>query len=137
MEQRFKRSLDALEAVFDFVDRFAEVHRIDETAAFTARLAAEELFTNFVRHNTGGGADIAVRLDVTDNALVLALTDFDVDPVDFGRGAAPDIDLPLEKRPIGGLGIHLVRSMVDSLTYEYTGRTLHVTAVKNLEDMHV
>jgi anti-sigma regulatory factor (Ser/Thr protein kinase) len=38
---------------------------------------------------------------------------------------------------VGGLGIHLVKSLFDTLTYEYSDRTLFITAVKNLEDARV
>ncbi len=137
MEAEFARNLAALEALFPFVERFARSRRLDEAIAFAAQLAVEELFTNFVRHNTGGGDRIAVRLDIDGGRLFITLTDFDVDPADPAAGISPTVLLPLEERPIGGLGIHLVRSMFDSLTYEYRDRTLRVTAVKSLEDTHV
>jgi serine/threonine-protein kinase RsbW len=137
MEAEFARHLDALEALFPFVERFVSLRRLDEATAFAMQLAVEELFTNFVRHNTGGAGRIAVRLDIDGGRLFITLTDFDVDPADPAAGTSPDILLPLEERTVGGLGIHLVRSMFDSLTYEYRDRALRVTAVKNLEDTHV
>jgi serine/threonine-protein kinase RsbW len=137
MEAKLARNLGALEALFLFVERFVRSQRLDETTAFAAQLAAEELFTNLVRHNTGGAEQIAVRLDVDDGRLLVTLVDFDVDPADPAAGSSPDVLLPLEERTIGGLGIHLVKSLFDSLTYEYRDRTLRVTAAKNLEDTHV
>lgn len=137
MEAEFARNLDALEALFLFVERFVSSRRLDEATAFAMQLAVEELFTNFVRHNTGGSGRIAVRLDIDGGRLSVILSDFDVDPADPAAGTSPDILLPLEERTVGGLGIHLVRSMFDSLTYEYRDRTLRVTAVKSLEDTHV
>ena len=137
MEAEFARNLDALEALFSFVERFARSRPLDEATAFAVQLAVEELFTNLVRHNKGGAEQIAVRLELDGGRLLIALTDFDVDPADPAAETSPTVLLPLAERPVGGLGIHLVRSMFDSLTYEYRDRTLHVTAVKNLEDTHV
>jgi serine/threonine-protein kinase RsbW len=137
MEAEFARDLAALETLFPFVERFAREGRLDEATAFAVQLAVEELFTNFVRHNTGGAERIAVRLDIEGGRLSVALADFDVDPSDPAKGSSPDLLIPLEDRKIGGLGIHLVKSMFDSLTYDYRDRTLRVTAVKNLEDTHV
>jgi serine/threonine-protein kinase RsbW len=137
MEARFPRDLGALEALFPFVERFADSSHLDEATAFAVQLAVEELFTNFVRHNAGGAEEIEVRLDVDGRRLLVALTDFDVEPADPAAGPSPGVLLPLEERPVGGLGIHLVKSMFDSLTYEYRDRTLRAVAVKNLEDMHV
>jgi serine/threonine-protein kinase RsbW len=137
MEQDFKRDIDSLDGLFAFVDRFADANGLDEAISFPMRLAAEELFTNFVRHNRGGRAYIAVSLDIEDKRLFIRLRDFDVDAADFEQETPPDVHLPLEERRPGGLGIYLVKSMFDSLTYDYTNRTLSVTAVKNLEDTHV
>jgi serine/threonine-protein kinase RsbW len=137
MEAEFARNFDSLEALFSFAERFVHSHRLDETTSFAVQLAVEELFTNLVRHNTGGAEQITVRLDSDGGRLLIALTDFDVDPADPAAGSSPDVRLPLEKRAIGGLGIHIVKTMFDSLTYEYRDRTLRVTAVKSLEDTHV
>jgi serine/threonine-protein kinase RsbW len=137
MEKRFKRDLQSLDDVFEFVEQFATMSGIDEAVTFSMKLAADELFTNFVRHNTGGKDDILISLDIENGRLAIRLSDFDVDPVALGRDEPPDVGLPLDQRPIGGLGIHLVRSMFDSLTYDYRDRTLSVIAVKNLEARHV
>ena len=127
----------ALESLFAFVDRFAAANGLGETTAFAATLAVEELFTNLMRHNAGGTERIAVSLEAGLGRLTIRLKDFNVDPVDLTTERPPDVRSPLKERKVGGLGMHLVRSMFDSLTYEYRDRTLCVTAVKNLEDAHV
>lgn len=137
MKESFGRNLDSLDDLFRFVERFAETQKLGEGVLFVVRLAAEELFTNLVRHNTGGSDAIDVSLDREDGQLVIRLVDFDVDPVVVDPDHPPDTALPLADRTPGGLGIHLVKSMVDSLTYEYDHRTFRVTAIKKLEDVHV
>lgn len=137
MKRSFKRDVSSLDELFAFVDRFAEAHPLDERALFAVRLAAEELFTNLVRHNTGGGEAIDVSIEREGGRLVMRLTDFDVDPVVIDGDRSAPVDLPLEERTPGGLGIHLVKSIFDSLTYEYDRRIFRVTAIKNLEEAHV
>ena len=137
MEEHFERSITVLDSIFSFVERFAAARNLDEATVFSATLAAEELFTNLVRHNVGGADYIAIHLDIENGRFIIRLTDFDVDPVDLSGELPADVYLPLAQRTPGGLGIRLVRSMFDSLTYEYRDRTLCVTAVKNLEDVHV
>ncbi len=137
MEATFERTIDALDGLFAFVERFAAEQALDESALYAANLAVEELFTNLVRHNAGGTRRIEVDMEVADDRLTIRLKDFDVDPVDLSGEAPPDVSLPLEKRQPGGLGMHLVRTLFDSLSYDYRDRTLSVTAVKNLEDSHV
>ncbi len=50
----------------------------------------------------------------------MALTDYDVEQFDVTRAPDADIDLPIEQRKPGGLGLHLIRRMVDSMKYEYS-----------------
>lgn len=136
MERQFKREIGSLDEIFDFVDDFTSSHDISEDTAFSLRLVVEELFTNLVRHNVGGRDHIPIRLDKDSNQLTLQLKDFDVEPI-----ATPEIQVdvrqPLSERKVGGLGIHLVKSVVDTLTYDYKNGTLCVTAIKNMEDKDV
>jgi anti-sigma regulatory factor (Ser/Thr protein kinase) len=43
-----------------------------------------------------------------------------------------DVSQSLEERKVGGLGVHLIRSLFDTLEYDYKDRTLCVTATKSL-----
>lgn len=136
MEKKFRREIDSLDEIFDFADDFFSAHDINEDIAFSMRLVVEELFTNLVRHNVGGRDHILIRLDKDSSQLILQLKDFDVEPVTIPE---PKIDIhqSLDERRIGGLGIHLVKSVVDTLTYEHKNGTLCVTAIKNVEDEDV
>jgi anti-sigma regulatory factor (Ser/Thr protein kinase) len=137
MEKEFERKLGALDEVFVFVDEFIAANDLRDEVAFSIRLAVEELFTNLVRHNCGGRKHIGVELSHDSGELVIRLTDFDVEPFDITKASAVDVRQSLMERRIGGLGIHLVRSVVDRLTYEYNDRTLRVTAIKKVEEKDV
>ncbi len=133
MRGSFNRRIDALDDVFRSIDAFVVREGLPEPIAFATKLAVEELFTNLVRHNTGGSDHIDVDLAIEDERLVVRLTDFDVEPFDESSIQPVDVHLPLEDRKVGGLGVHLVRNIFDELTYAYSDRTLCVTAAKNLE----
>ena len=106
--------------------------KIDESLAFSINLAVEELFTNMVRHNTGAGREISIRMETEDGRLVVTLVDEDVDPFDPSRIPDVDTNQPIEERKPGGLGLHLVKSIVDKITYEYKDRRMQVTIMKEL-----
>lgn len=133
MDGSFERDFGALGEVFAFTERFAEANRVDEPLRYSINLVVEELFTNMVKYNTGGGHAIGIRMDVRDGTLRIELVDDDVDPWDPNEAPAVKLDQPIEERKPGGLGLYLVRSIVDELKYEYTNRQMTVTAIKHLE----
>lgn len=124
------RSISSLEALFEFLREHIEAHALDETTAYSLNLAAEELFTNMVRHNEGAGEFISIDLDISDQRIRLLLVDHDVEPFDPSSVPAVDVSRPAEDRKPGGLGMHLVRSIVDEVSYEYADREMRVTVVK-------
>ena len=132
MNRTFARTLDSIETIFRSVDAFITAEGISADDAFATQLAVEELFTNMVRHNAGGAERIWVSLERDSDRLVVELRDADVEPFDSGAIAPPDTESPVHERRIGGLGVHIVRNIFDELTYEYSDRTLHVTAVRYL-----
>ena len=50
----------------------------------------------------------------------MVLTDYDVDRFDVTEAPGANVDLPIEQRRPGGLGLHLVRCMLDRVDYEYS-----------------
>ncbi len=134
MEKRFKRDINTLPDVFDFIDQFAASDGIDGSVILTMKFVAEELFTNLVKYNISDDqSDIAISLELAGPRFIMRLIDFGVEPFDVT--AAPDFDttLPLEQRKPGGLGLHLVKKMVTDIQYEYKDRKSTITVTKNLE----
>lgn len=100
---------------------------------YPIQLAIEELFTNILKYQPDGRSDVAVYLEITDNQLVIRLTDFDSEPFDLTKTEEVNTSEYIQKKKPGGLGIHLVKQMVDSLDYEYNNRTSTITLTKHLE----
>jgi anti-sigma regulatory factor (Ser/Thr protein kinase) len=137
MERDFKREIAALDDVFRSIDEFLAGQPVDEKTVLVTKLVVEELFTNLVRHDIGGLDRVGVSLTREGGRLIIRLKDFDVDPFDLSEAEPVDIHLPLAQRKVGGLGLHLVRNLVDELSYDYENRVLSVTAIKNLEQRDV
>ena len=127
MERTFKRSYSALDELFHFLDGILEAENVGEDDAFTARLALEEVFTNMVKYSTSKISSITVRIQSVGNDLVLELEDQEAESFDPVRYPAPDLKATLEERRPGGLGLHLVRSLVDSIDHDYVDRRNIVT----------
>ena len=128
--RKLDRSLGAIDDLFAFLKGPLEAHDVGERTAFGIQLAAEELFANMVRHNTGGGGFIDCGLEIDDREIHFELVDHDVDPIDPSAWPEADVGRPVEERTPGGLGLHLVRSVVDRITYGYQDREMTVSLVK-------
>lgn len=132
-ESSFRRSYDSLPRIFDFIEGFFASRRIDPAHLPVICLAVEELFTNMVRHCPGVASEIVIGMGLDDRRLAVTLTDFDVDRFDINDRPDVRVDQPISERVRGGLGIHLVKKMVDRVEYEYADRKSRTTVIKNLE----
>lgn len=121
----FKRSFDELEAIFAFTRE-----NMNAELAKTMDFVLEELFTNVVKYGAKGSA-APVRIDIVrvEGGAEVTIIDTDAEPFDVTQAPDADINLPLEERRPGGLGIHLIRKMVDTLQYSYVAeeRTSRIT----------
>lgn len=101
----------------------ALVHQVD--------LAIEEFGNNIVRHGLAGGpGEIEITLTSDAEAIMIEISD-DGQPFNPLKDAPkPDLEAALEDRPIGGLGIHLVLTMMDEMHYRRENERNHLTLVK-------
>lgn len=132
-EKAFKRDFGSLEQIFAFIKQALSGEGLDEGIHFSIDLAVEELFTNMVKYNTGSGSEITISIAKENGALVLELIDDDVEPFDPAGAVEASVEDALEDRRIGGLGLRLVRSVVDKITYEYKDRQMRISVFKRLE----
>jgi phosphoserine phosphatase len=122
IQRSFERGFDAIPALVAFTAEAFERLRVDPALLPTIDLAVEELFTNMVKYG-GGSAAVQVELVAIEGGVEVTLIDRDVEPFDVTRSPDVDIHAPIENRRPGGLGLHLVRRMMDSVEYEYVRET--------------
>ena len=132
-EKSFAKNLSSLEGIFDFLAEFIDAQGVDERDAFALQVIVEELFTNMVKYSGGVDHQVAIRLARSGSQIDLRLTDFDSDPFDPSDLGMVDVHAPIEDRRPGGLGIHIVKTMVEDLEYEMNERTLTISATRRLE----
>ena len=133
MDRTFERSFDSLNDIFAFVDELLAERGLDPSIEHDAKFALEELFTNIVKYGAKSGTPVTVGLDLLPDRLVIVLTDPDSEFFDIRQRAEVRVDAPLEERRPGGLGIHLVKKLMDDIDYEYVGRRSRTTLTKRLD----
>jgi serine/threonine-protein kinase RsbW len=116
--RRFAADMAALDEALEFVRDSCASFGIAPPDTLRLSLIVEELFTNTVRHGGGAATSIGLAL-LVDAGSVLLNYDDDTPAFNPLRAPAPDLDLPLELRNPGGLGIHLVRELSADVRYRY------------------
>ena len=111
--------VEQLSRLAPFVWGFAEEAQLDEPPTMQLDLALDEAVTNVVMYAYPKGVKGDVTIDARreGDMLEVVLTDSGT-PFDPTAQADPDLTLSVDERPIGGLGIFLVRQMMDEVCYE-------------------
>jgi anti-sigma regulatory factor (Ser/Thr protein kinase) len=137
MPQGFRMSVgadpDGVDKITAAFARFAETSGLKDDVRRSVNVALDELLANELSHAMAGRDAGALTLDVQLDEDRLTVTVLDDGPQfdPFGK-AAPDTTLAVEDRPIGGLGIHLVKKLMDEVSYERRDLQNVVVLVKRL-----
>ncbi|MBO7083645.1 MAG: SpoIIE family protein phosphatase [Bacteroidales bacterium] len=117
----------------DFVETIAHEKHLSQSLAMGINLALEEAVSNVILYaypkETDGLVDVEAILRKESLEFIIVDSGVPFDPT-----AAPDVDtnLPAEERSIGGLGIHLVRELMDSVSYERKDGKNYLRMIKKL-----
>jgi serine/threonine-protein kinase RsbW len=100
------------------LENFAEQAGLTHKQLFNLNLCLDELITNTISYGYPDAKDGQIHIEITSEDDILSVVISD-DAVEFDplTKDAPDLYLPLDDRPIGGLGIHFVKQLTDHLSY--------------------
>lgn len=115
-------SLSELDELNRRIDQFGQAIGIPPKWIAKVNIAMEELFTNIVTYAFLDQAEhrIEMQFSFKPPQIIIRIEDDGV-PFNPVMAKAPDTRCPLDKRSIGGLGIHLCKKLMDDLTYERSG----------------
>ena len=130
---RIANRLLELDRVADAVEAFGEAHGLIAKLRYQLRLVLDELLTNTISYGypEDGDHTITVSMSQDGSRLRFLLVD-DALPFDPLTAKAPDLEAEADARPIGGLGIHLVRAIMDRVAYERVGGTNRLLLEKDI-----
>ena len=102
-----------------FVEEVCESQNFNPTTTMQITLAIEEAVVNVINYAYPSGTQGSISVDAQSNNIRIKFTIIDRGlPFDPTAKSDADIHLKVEERPIGGLGIHVVRRLMDSMNYE-------------------
>lgn len=118
-ELRISNNVNEIATLANFIEELGEELSLSAETTMNINLALEEAVANVIMYAYPPKEEQSILLKVTSNEdqLIFLLTD---KGVSFDPTQAEDVDLTLsiEERPIGGLGIFLIRSIMNEVTYQ-------------------
>ncbi len=123
--RKFSANLDSLSPIREFVADKAKSVGIDKSKTYKLCLAVDEIVTNIINYGylRSGIEDgtVEVKILIETNHLTVILEDSapPFNPIEKITPGEAELALPLEERPIGGLGIMLAKDNVDEFDYLY------------------
>ena len=118
LELRIRNQAEDLSPAMETISRWLGSRGAFAGAEYLALLAVEELVTNCIKYAYDDSHEHWIRITIDLSEVEMAVTiEDDGHPFDPRSLPEPDTCLPLEDRPIGGLGIHLLRNLFDTLDY--------------------
>jgi serine/threonine-protein kinase RsbW len=123
--------IENLHQMMEFIRSFMEANQINNTAIMQTELAVEEALVNIINYaypdkngdmelRCAFSADRKISFDLIDSGLQF----------DISKMKEPDITKPVEEKPIGGLGIFLLKRMMDDVRYIRENNQNILTLVK-------
>lgn len=130
---RVTNDLAELARVAARVDAFCMAEAIPADCNFKLNIALEELLTNTICYGYSDGRlhQIALIIARDGDELVAEISD-DARPFDPRQAAPPDLDATIEERRMGGVGVHLVKTLMDKVDYAYRDGRNHVRLRKRI-----
>jgi anti-sigma regulatory factor (Ser/Thr protein kinase) len=111
---------DAISAIMDDVFAFLETEKVDDRAAHHVVLILEEVLTNLGTHGDCADHPAEVSIHVLPHEVSARVSDRGT-PFDLTQAPDPALDMSTEHRPIGGLGLFLVRKLSSRVEYHRRG----------------
>jgi serine/threonine-protein kinase RsbW len=130
VKSSFQANYENLDAIREFVGNSAAQAGLSARDIYAVQLATDEASTNIIQHAYGGEGNekIEIECDISAGKLIIILRDRGK-PFDPGSVPEPNVKADLQDRKIGGLGMYLIRNVMDEVHYsasQENGNTLRL-----------
>jgi sigma-B regulation protein RsbU (phosphoserine phosphatase) len=118
----FAAKFDQLDAIRGFAAQAARDAGMDDSGVYAVELSMDEACTNIIEHAYEGleGGEIECTCNADAKKLTIIIHDHGK-PFDPASIALPNLDADLESRPVGGLGVFLMKKLMDDVSFEPLG----------------
>lgn len=130
----FPAKFEYLDEIREFVAETARASGFSEKTIYSLQLAADEAASNIIEHAYKGvkNATLAITCDFENNHIIITMHDTGL-AFDSKAVKQPNLKANLNERQIGGLGVYLMRKLMDSVEYESSKSGNLLTMTKRRE----
>lgn len=130
-EIRINNRIEEVQKAMAIFEKFAVMHQISMVNTMKINIVLDEILSNIVKYGFPDGAvhEIKATIEMHGRKLVIVFSDDGI-PFNPYQKTPPDLTVPLEKREVGGIGIHLVKKLMDEFSYKRNVNLNVVTMVK-------
>jgi serine/threonine-protein kinase RsbW len=127
----YPAKFDFLDEIRDFVAEVARQGGFNDKEVYSLQLAADEAASNIIEHAYEGiaNASIDISCDMQGDAIIITMRD-EGTSFDPSQVKQPNLKAKLSERQIGGLGVYLMRKLMDDVRYESAGKSNTLTMIK-------
>jgi serine/threonine-protein kinase RsbW len=127
----FPAKFDYLDEIRDFVAEIAKEGGFNDKEIYSLQLAADEAASNIIEHAYEGvtNASLDISCDMQNDSIIIIMRD-EGRSFDPSRVKQPNLKANLSDRQIGGLGVYLMRKLMDEVKYESKGKINTLTMIK-------
>lgn len=128
-----KNDVNELKNVFSLIEHFGKTHHLSKHITNRINVCADELISNIIFYGYPDKLmhDIEINISLSDDAVIFKIEDDGI-PFNPLERCDPDTHECVESRKAGGLGIHIVKNLMDQLSYKREGNKNMVTFLKNI-----
>lgn len=118
IETTIKSTIGEIARVSALVEQLASIQALPPSALWPLNVALDEVLSNIIRYGYPDGREHEIKIRVSiERGMVVAEVEDDGRPFDPLAAPPPELDAPIEQRAVGGLGIHIVRTLMSEVTY--------------------
>ncbi len=130
-KKTYPAKFEFLDEIRDFVAGIARHGGFSDKEIYSLQLAADEAASNIIEHAYEGIADatLDIACDMQGDAIVITMRDEGI-TFDPSKVKQPNLKAKLSERQIGGLGVYLMRKLMDEVHYESEGKSNTLTMIK-------
>ncbi len=131
--REFAAQVENLPHIYDFLADELVKSELHDSLGFDLKIAVEELFTNICKYSSTdqSAGCVSIRITIDTESVQVEMID-DGHPFNPWESDDPNLDLSPEEREIGGLGIFLVKQLMDRVSYRRAENKNISTICKNL-----